>query len=74
MQIAKYIIFFGITITFVGIIFFIIEKLGIPFSKIPGDIVIKKEKFSFYFPIVTCLLISIFLTLLFNFIFWLLKK
>jgi hypothetical protein len=36
-------------------------------GRLPGDIIIKKEKFSFYFPITTSILISILLT----FLFWL---
>lgn len=43
-----------------GILFFIGKFIG----KIPGDIVIQKGNFTFYFPIVTCLIISVVLTLL----------
>ena len=39
-------------------------------GRLPGDIRIEKESFSFYFPIVTCLLISAVLTL----VFWLFRK
>ena len=34
--------------------------------KTPGDILVKKEKFTFYFPIVTCIIMSIILTILFS--------
>ncbi|MDD4170570.1 MAG: DUF2905 domain-containing protein [Desulfotomaculaceae bacterium] len=34
----------------------------------PGDIYIRKGNFTFYFPLVTCLIISIILTLIFNFL------
>jgi hypothetical protein len=41
---------------------------GIPFlGKLPGDILIKKENFTFYFPLATSLLLSLLLTLLFYF-------
>jgi hypothetical protein len=39
-------------------------------GRLPGDINYSKDNFSFHFPIVTCLLISVILTL----IFWLLRK
>jgi len=39
-------------------------------GKLPGDIYIKKEGFSFYFPVTTCILIS----LLLSFIFWLFRR
>jgi len=34
-------------------------------GKLPGDIIMKKEKFTFYFPITTSVIISIILTVLF---------
>lgn len=33
-------------------------------GKLPGDIVIKRESFNFYFPLTTCILISLLLTLI----------
>ena len=42
----------------------------IPLGRLPGDIAIQKENFSFYFPLTTCLLLSVGLTL----IFWLVRK
>lgn len=36
----------------------------LPLGRLPGDIHIVKEGFSFYFPIVTCLVISLLLSLL----------
>jgi hypothetical protein len=47
----------------------------IPFlGKLPGDIVIKKETFTFYFPIVSFLIISIILTVIINIILRLIGK
>ncbi|MFA5384131.1 MAG: DUF2905 domain-containing protein [Eubacteriales bacterium] len=40
-------------------------------GRLPGDIFIQKGNYSFYFPIVTCLLLSILLTILAN---WLFRK
>jgi hypothetical protein len=64
---AKVLIIGGIIlIIFGGIVMFSgrIPWLG----KLPGDIHIKKDGFSFYFPITTCIIISIILTLIFRFI------
>ena len=41
--------------------------LGLPFGRLPGDIVVKRGNFSFYFPLATSILLSIILTLLFAF-------
>jgi hypothetical protein len=47
----------------------------IPFlGKLPGDIIIKKEGFSIYFPIVTFIIISILLTVLVNIIIFFVNK
>ena len=58
-------ILLGVLIIAIGLLLLIGGK--IPWvGKLPGDIIIRKEKFSFYFPITTCILISIILTLLFT--------
>jgi uncharacterized membrane protein YkgB len=62
---GKMLILLGIFIIILGILLLIGDK--IPWlGKLPGDIIIKREKLSFYFPITTCILISIILTLLFT--------
>jgi uncharacterized protein HemY len=38
--------------------------LGLPLGRLPGDIVIRRGAFSFYFPLTTCVLISVVLTVL----------
>jgi len=63
--IGKMLIILGIILIIVGIGFLFGDK--IPFiGKLPGDILIKKERFSFYFPITTSIIISIILTILFS--------
>lgn len=42
------------------------KKIKIPLGRLPGDIIIKKENFTFYFPLATCILISLILTLIFS--------
>jgi len=62
---GKLLILLGVFIVLVGLLLVIGDK--IPWiGKLPGDIIIKKEKFGFYFPITTCIIISIILTLLFT--------
>jgi hypothetical protein len=66
---GKLLILPGVFIILIGLFLLIGEK--IPWiGRLPGDIIIRKEKFSFYFPITTCILISIILTLLF----WIFRK
>ena len=68
-SIGKTLIIFGIILIALGLIFLIAPK--VPFlGKLPGDIYIKKEKFTFYFPLVTCLLLSAIISL----VFWLFRS
>lgn len=66
---GKFLIIIGFFLVIVGVI--LSSNIQIPwFGKLPGDIYIKKDNFSFYFPVTTCILVSVVLTL----IFYLLKK
>ena len=65
-QLGKILIFIGIFIVVLGALFLLGHK--IPWlGKLPGDIYIKKNNFTFYFPIVTSILISLLLSLIFYF-------
>ena len=48
----------------VGVLVTLGERLPIRFGRLPGDIVIRGKNGAFYFPIVTCLLLSIVLSLM----------
>jgi hypothetical protein len=63
-SIAKYLIFFGVILLILGSAFYFFGKLGIDFGKLPGDIIIQKENFTFYFPLATSIIISIVLTII----------
>jgi len=66
---GKILIILGIIIIITGGLLLLANK--IPFlGKLPGDIAIQKKNFSFYFPITTCIIISIIL----SFIMWLLGR
>lgn len=56
-------IILGLLIAAVGLAWPWVTKLGL--GRLPGDIIIRRENFSFYFPIVTSLLLSIVLSALF---------
>lgn len=59
---GKFLIFFGIIIILIGLMLLFFEK--IPYiGKLPGDIVIKRENITIYFPITTSIIISILLNL-----------
>jgi hypothetical protein len=66
--IARFLIVLGAVLILVGLLMPWLGKLGL--GRLPGDIVIERENFSFYFPITT----SILLSLLLSAIFWLLQR
>lgn len=59
----------GVVCVAVGLVLWKTGGLG-PLGRLPGDVSIQRENFSFHFPIVTCLLVSAVLTL----IFWALRR
>lgn len=64
-EFGKALVIIGVVLTLVGAILWTgVGKNWI--GRLPGDISIRKENFSFYFPLTTCLLVSVILTLLFR--------
>jgi DUF2905 family protein len=62
---GKMLILLGVFIILIGFLLLVGEK--IPWiGRLPGDIIIRKKNFTFYFPVVTSIIISIILTLLFT--------
>ena len=67
--IARLLILSGLVLVGAGLLFLLADK--VPWlGKMPGDITIKRDHFTFYFPLGTCILISVILSLLF----WLFRK
>lgn len=65
---GRFLIGIGVLLVFAGAIIFGLGKL-FNMGGLPGDIVFKKGNFTFYFPLVTCIVLSIVLTVLLNLIF-----
>jgi len=64
-SLGKILIIFGICIAVLGLIMILGDK--IPWiGRLPGDIIIKRDKFTIYFPFMTCIIISLLLTLIFT--------
>jgi len=64
VALAKFLIFIGIVLLVTGMVLYVIGRFT-PLGRLTGDIVIKRERFVFYFPIMTSLLLSLVLTFLF---------
>jgi hypothetical protein len=61
-------VFLGIFIILVGLGFIFIDKIPLV-GKLPGDLNIQGKNWSFHFPLVTCIILSIVLTIILNIIF-----
>jgi hypothetical protein len=57
---SRVLIIAGVVLIAIGLLL----KLGLPIGRLPGDIVVRRGSGTFYFPIVTCLVISLVLSLL----------
>lgn len=67
--IGKLLILAGLILLAAGLLFLLSDK--IPWlGRLPGDITIKRDNFTFYFPLATCILISVVLSL----ILWFFRK
>nr|WP_218623560.1 DUF2905 domain-containing protein [Thermoanaerobacter sp. CM-CNRG TB177] len=61
-------ILMGAILILIGVLFSVGSKIGL--GRLPGDIVYQKGNFTFYFPLMTSLLLSLLLTLLL----WIFRK
>lgn len=57
---GKLLVLVGLVIAGIGLLI----MLGLPLGRLPGDIAVRRDNFSFYFPITTSIVLSIILTLL----------
>lgn len=65
---SRTLIVIGLLLVAAGVLWPWLQKMGI--GRLPGDFVIRREGFTFYAPIATCILISIVLSI----IFWFLRR
>lgn len=63
-QIGKILLGIGVIIALVGVVFLLGGRFGL--GRLPGDIFIRRENLTIYFPITTMIIISIILTLIFS--------
>ena len=73
-NIGRTLIIGGIILILLGAGVYLVARLGLPLGRLPGDIHIEGKNGSFYFPIVTSILLSLVLTILLNIILRLFHK
>jgi Protein of unknown function (DUF2905) len=65
---ARFLILLGLAILAIGLLWPLLSRLGL--GRLPGDIVIERDNFTFYFPLATCILVSVLLSA----VFWLFNR
>ena len=63
-EVGRFVVIIGLLLVVAGVILWRFPSLLSWMGKLPGDISVQKGSFSFYFPVVTCVIVSIVVTLL----------
>lgn len=65
---ARFLVVIGLALLLAGLLWPYLGLIGL--GRLPGDIVIQRENVTFYFPLMTCLLLSV----LFSLVFWVVNR
>ena len=73
-HIGKWIVLAGIGLVIAGGLIWLAGRWGVPLGRLPGDIHVERERFSFHFPLGTCIVLSVLVTLVINLIIRLMNR
>jgi hypothetical protein len=61
-EIGKFLAFFGVILLVLGLLFMTLGRTHLPLGRLPGDIYYHGKNGTFYFPLTTCILLSVVLS------------
>ncbi len=61
-EVGRIIVILGISLVVIGGVVMLLGRVGLPLGRLPGDIVYKGKSTTFYFPLATCILLSVVLS------------
>ena len=61
-EMGRVLLVLGIVLVVVGGLFMLLGRTGLPLGRLPGDIVYKGKNTTFYFPLATCIVLSVVLS------------
>jgi hypothetical protein len=65
-DLGRTLVFLGLLLVFAGALVMLLSRAGgLPLGRLPGDIVYRRDGFTFYLPLTTSILVSVVLSLLF---------
>lgn len=65
---GKLLIVLGVIIAIAGIVLVLLSRSNIPVGRLPGDIIYRGKHTTFYFPLATCILLSVVLSVVLYFV------
>ena len=65
MDLGRTLLVLGLVVAAIGAGLMLAGRLGLPLGRLPGDVVVRREGFTFYAPLATSLVVSLVLSLLF---------
>ena len=67
-DVGKILVWLGLGVAVVGVLLILLGRTNLPIGRLPGDILYRGKHTTFYFPIVTCILLSVVLSLVLYFV------
>lgn len=64
IALAKTLLLLGLLLALAGALLLLAARIGLPLGRLPGDFAYRDRRLSFYFPLATCLLLSLLLSVL----------
>ena len=64
MNVGRFLIVAGLALVGLGVLIALLNRLHVPLGRLPGDLVYRGKNTTFYFPWVTCLLLSVLASIL----------
>jgi len=61
-DLGKILLLFGVILVVLGLMFVLLEHTNLPIGRLPGDIIYRGKNTTFYFPLATCILLSVVLS------------
>ena len=64
MQLWRLLVTAGAVLIGLGLLVLASNKLNLPLGRLPGDILVRRGGYSFYFPLTTCLIVSLVISII----------
>lgn len=71
---GKWIVVIGLIVAGFGLVVWLAGKSGLLFGNLPGDLSLERPGFSFRFPLMTSIVLSIIITVVLNFLLWFFRR